>query len=172
MPKNIDAEQLEIQMKSLIGEREFKEYKDFALRDDMFKLAVGVMLGNSFNKVVYGISDYIVMPVFKFFVSKTGDEWRNWSVTPTIGLTFELGRLCGTVFDFILISILLYLIYIKLFSRILVRDEKRPEMKQCPLCLTSIRTDAIKCPACTGDLDVKPRRTRTKNKGTKNRRGK
>lgn len=172
MPKNIDEDRLEIQMKSLIGEKEFREYKDFALRDDMFKLAVGVMLGNSFNKVVYGISDYIVMPIFKFLVSKTGDEWRNWSVTPAAGLTFELGRLCGTVVDFILISILLYLLYIKLFSRILITSKERHDLKSCPLCCTSIRNEAIKCPACTGDLNVKPRRTRTKNKGTKNRRGK
>lgn len=156
----------------MIGEKEFKEYKDFAFRDDMFKLAVGVMLGNSFNKVIYGVSDYLIMPIFKFLVSKTGDEWRSWSVTPVAGLTFELGRLFGTVIDFILISILLYFIYIKLFKRVLRKGETRQEMKQCPLCATTIRAEAKKCPACTGDLNVKPRRTRTKNKGTKDRRGK
>lgn len=161
----------EAQIKSLIGEKEFKEYKEFAFRDDMFKLAIGVMLGNSFNKVVYGFSDYLVMPVFKFLVSKTGDGWRNWSVTPFEGLTFELGRLSGTVVDFMLISMLLYTIYIKVFANILQREQPRQEMKQCPLCMTIIRAEAVKCPACTGDLNVKPRRTRTKNKRTKNGRG-
>ena len=54
MRKNQESES---QMKSMIGERELKEYKNFAFKDDMLKLAVGIMLGNSFNKVVYGISD-------------------------------------------------------------------------------------------------------------------
>lgn len=157
--------------RSLIGEKELKEYRNFALRDDMLKLAIGVMLGNSFNKVVYGFSDYLVMPVFKFICSKTGEGWRSWSVSPVEGLNFELGRLLGTMTDFVLISVLLYVVYSKMLNRVLREDRGVVEKKQCPLCYSMINQKATKCPVCTGDLNVKPRRSRTKDKGTKSRRG-
>lgn len=147
--------------RNLIGKKELQEYKNFAFRDDMLKLAVGVILGNSFNKVVYGMSDYLVMPIFTFLVSKTGQEWRNWEFTPFFGLTFELGRMFGTLIDFLLVSFFLYLFYVKFVGKIVRADA--PQKKQCSFCREAIRIDATKCPFCTGDLIVKARRTRRKN---------
>lgn len=163
--------EVEMQMKSLIGEEEFKKYKDFAFREDMFKLAVGVMLGTAFNKVVHGFSDYLIMPIFTFLVSQTGDEWRKWCFTPMKGLTFELGNLAGAVVDFVLISIVLYLFYVKIIQGVFHKEKRGPETKQCPLCLNPVHALALKCPFCTGDLTLEPRRNRKKNTGTKNRRG-
>lgn len=164
--------EIEAQMKSLIGEKEFKEYKNFAFRDDMFKLAVGVMLGNAFNKVVHGFSDYLVMPIFIFLVSKTGDEWRKWRLTPIDGLTFELGNFVGTMVDFILISVILYLFYVKIIKGVFDKEKNNSAFKQCPLCFSSIRIETKKCPYCTGDLNGESRRNRKKNTRTKNYRGK
>jgi large conductance mechanosensitive channel len=155
--------------KSLIGKKDLQEYKNFAFKDDMFKLTVGVILGNSFNKVVYGISDYLVMPAFIFLVSQTGDGWRNWEFQPFFGLKFEFGRMVATLVDFLLTSFFLYLFYVKFVARI-VRTES-PKRKECDFCRESIREEATRCPFCTGDLIVKTRRTRRENTGTKNRRG-
>lgn len=158
--------------RSLIGEKELREYRNFALRDDMLKLAIGVMLGNSFNKVIYGFSDYLIMPIFKFICSKAGEGWRSWSVTPLEGLNFELGRLLGTLVDFVLISVFLYLIYNKMLITILSDGRPVADKKNCPLCCSMINLNATKCPACTGDLNVKPRRNGTKDKRAKDRRSK
>jgi large conductance mechanosensitive channel len=155
--------------RSLLGEKELKEYRNFAFKDDMFKLAVGVVLGNSFNKVVYGISDYIVMPIFTFLASHTGKEWRQWNISPMKDLNFEIGKMFGLFVDFILISFILYLIYVKLLSKIAVATQ--PKIKPCPKCCGTIPACATKCPLCTGDLIVKARRTRRKNKRTANDRG-
>lgn len=152
----------------LIGEKEFKNYKNFALKDDMFKLAIGVILGNSFNKVVYGVSDYLIMPVFTFLISKTGQQWRQWEFSPFFGLTFELGHLLGTFIDFLLVSIILYLFYIKLIQKVIIKNEQ-PILKECKFCLSKINSNAIKCPMCTGDL-VEKRRARRKNQRRKNNR--
>ena len=151
----------EEQIRSLIGEKEWKEYKNFAFKDDMLKLTVGIILGNSFNKVVHGTSDYLIMPIFTFLISKTNTGWREWSFSPISGLKFEIGNLAGTFVDFIFISFLLYLFYIKLIGRV----AKKPcvPTKICPYCFSNINTEAIKCPLCTGDLIVETRRTRTKN---------
>lgn len=155
--------------RSLIGKKEIEEYKNFAFRDDMLKLAVGVVLGNAFNKVVYGISDYLVMPLLTFLAAHTGDEWRRWEFSPFLGLKFELGRMLGTFVDFLLISFFLYLFYVKFASRI-VRHEG-PKRKSCPFCHENIRLEAVRCPFCTGDLNVKARRAGRKNKRAENRRG-
>jgi large conductance mechanosensitive channel len=160
----------DMEERGLIGKKEIQEYKNFAFRDDMLKLAVGVVLGNSFNKVVYGISDYLVMPVLTFLVSQTGDEWRRWEFIPFFGLKFEFGRMLGTFVDFILMSFFLYLFYVKFASRIIRPD--MPKRKECPLCHENIRLEATKCPFCTGDISVETRRVGRQNKRAENRRGK
>lgn len=159
------------QEKSLIGKKEIEEYKNFAFKDDVLKLAVGVMLGNAFNKVVYGMSDYLAMPVFTFLVSQTGDHWRQWNFSPFYGLRFEIGKLLGCFVDFVVISIVLYLFYIKLVGRFIGGAQKK-RLLPCPMCFEPIDERAKKCPRCTGDLIVKTRRVRSKNTGTKNRRSK
>lgn len=164
----MQTNQVEMQMKSIIGEKEFENYKNFAFKDDMMKLTIGIILGNSFNKVVYGISDYLIMPIFTFLVSKTGKQWREWTFSPINGLNFELGHLIGTFLDFIMISVLLYLFYIKLVQKLL---KVEPQFQECKFCHAKININATKCPLCTGDLIVKKRRTRRKNKRTKNHRG-
>ena len=162
---------IEDQTKSLIGERELREYKNFALREDMLKMTVGIMLGNSFNKVIYGFSDYLLMPILTFLMSKTGASWREWELVPLPGLDFEVGRLVGVFADFILTSVLLYVFYIKFVGRMVGRNGA-PQTKECKYCLGRINPGAIKCPLCTGDLSVKARRNRAKNTRTKNPRGK
>lgn len=168
----MNKKEKENHIKSLIGEKEFRNYKNFAFREDMLKLTVGVILANSLNKVVYGFSDYLVMPIFKFCLSKTGDGWRTWRISPLNGLDFEIGNLLATIVDFILISIVLYLFYIKLIKKLFGSDAGEPSKryKECKYCCGEINQYAIKCPLCTGDLNEKPRRNRSKNKRTKNNR--
>ena len=110
------------------------------------------------------------MPVFTFLWSKTGEGWRDWTLSPIKGLDFKIGNLFGVFVDFILISILLYLLYIKLVSRIVGREA--PNLKECPHCCGRINPAAKKCPFCTGDIIVETRGVGSKNTGTKNRRSK
>jgi len=109
--------------RDFLNSKNIKEYRDFAFREDMMKFAVGVILGNSFNKVINGISDYLLMPIFKFLVSKTGDGWRNWAFIPFSGLEFEVGRMIGVLVDFLLISFILYLICQKGLGRLKRKEE-------------------------------------------------
>lgn len=137
--------------KPFINKKEIKNYKEFAFKDDMFKLAIGFILGNSFNSVVGGLSDYLVMPVIKFILSETGEEWRKWKFIPFKGLEFELGKLAGTFVDFLLVSIILYIIYFKIIGSIIKRD-KSENIKDCPFCYSKIDVRAKRCKYCTSDL--------------------
>jgi len=139
--------------RDFLNSKNIKEYRDFAFREDMMKFAVGVILGNSFNKVINGISDYLLMPIFKFLVSKTGDGWRNWAFIPFNGLEFEVGRMIGVLVDFLLISFILYLICQKGLGR-LKRKEEPAKGKKCEYCCKEIDTEAKKCPYCTSDVTL------------------
>jgi len=136
--------------KNFIGEKEIKKYKAFAFKEDMLKMSVAFMIGASFNKVVSGISDFLIMPFVNFIIIQTGESWRKWSVEPIVGLKIEIGQFLGVMIDFLLISFILYIIYGKIIKTI-VKTEII-QMKTCDFCMSEINLMAIKCPKCTGDL--------------------
>jgi large conductance mechanosensitive channel len=142
-----------IDEKAFIGEKEINKYKEFAFKEDMLKMSIAFILGASFNKVVTGISDLIIMPIINFVIIQTGDTWRRWSVEPIHGLKLEIGQFLGVLIDFILISMILYIIYMKIISRI-TSNRSVAQNKKCPLCVSEINIMAKKCPKCTGDLSV------------------
>jgi large conductance mechanosensitive channel len=139
--------------KSFIGENELKKYKEFAFKEDMMKMSIAFILGASFNKIITGISDLILMPIINFITLKTGDL-RGWTFVMFEGLTFEIGKFLGVLVDFFLISILLYFLYFKILKNINNSDHCSIKVKECPLCKSEINYLAIKCPECTGDLNV------------------
>ena len=154
--------------RGFLRSEEFKKYRKFAFRDDMLKFSVGVMLGNSFNKVIQGVSDHVIMPIASYAVSNAGSGWREFEFSPVNGLRMEIGKMTGIFVDFLVVSIILYLFYIKLVGRLVfTENEHRPPQKNCPECMGLIHAEAKRCPMCTGVLVVKKRRAGNKNKGTK-----
>jgi large conductance mechanosensitive channel len=155
-----------------IGEKEWRDYKRFAFRDDMMKLTVGVVMGNAFNKVIQSMSNNLVMPLLSFLTLSTGEAWRDWSFTPAPGLILQIGRVAGDGLDFIVVSISLYLIYVKLVGR-LYRDgiDKPLPTKQCPLCLERVNLAALKCKFCGGNLDGPEGRSGIEDQRAENGRG-
>lgn len=152
--------------KNFIDKKEIENYKKFAFKDDMLKMSVAFMLGASFNKVVTGISELLIMPFINFIIMQTGDSWRKWKIEPIENLKIEIGQFLGVLIDFVLISIILYIIYYKIISNLKKNyddqknNEKLIDTKICNFCMSEINLNAIKCPKCTGNLNVKRRRNR------------
>lgn len=153
--------------RAFIGVKDLEGYRRFAFKDDMLKLSVGFMIGAAFNKVVQGISDYLVMPIINFMVSATRGEWRELRVEPLPGLVFEVGMLAGVFVDFAMVSVVLYLLYVRLIGGLIRRgDEAGLKQKRCPHCFSLIHAEAKKCPmCCTGGLIVDKRGSGKKDKG-------
>jgi large conductance mechanosensitive channel len=154
------------------GEREWREYKRFAFKDDMLKLSVGIMLGNAFNKVVQSVSDNLAMPALSFLTLNTGEAWRDWSWSPVGGLDIRLGRLAGDALDFLVVSAVLYLVYVKFVGKVFGRWMPPAATKQCLLCMERIHPEAVKCKFCGGNPNGIKRRNRVKDKGSKDGGGK
>lgn len=97
------------------AEQEFQDYRKFAFNKDMMQIAVGLILATAFNKTVSAISDYLLMPIVNYFVNRNGD-WRSMVVHPVEGMNVEIGHLIGAFLDFIILSVVLYIVYVKVYK--------------------------------------------------------
>jgi large conductance mechanosensitive channel len=123
----------------------FQEFKAFALKGNAVDLAVGVVVGAAFGKIVSALVDDLIMPVVGALLP--GEEWRDYVVTP---LKFKVGHLLGSVLDFLIIATVLFLVVNKIMGAL--RGPVAATTKSCPECLEKIPLEAKRCRACTSVL--------------------
>ena len=154
------------QDRGFLKREDWREYRRFAFRDDVMKLTVGVVLGASFNKLVNSVSGDLVMPLLSLLTAQAGEGWREWKVSVADGLELRLGQVAGSVLDFLVVSLVLYILYVKVVGR-LKREAPQPAQaqRQCLMCLEMIRPEATRCRYCGGNPDGTKGRTRGKDKG-------
>jgi large conductance mechanosensitive channel len=124
------------------------EFKAFALKGNAVDLAVGVVIGGAFGKIVTALVDDVIMPIVSAVLP--GEEWRELTLTP---LKFKVGHLIGSVIDFLIIAAVLFLIVKKVMG-MLQRGEAPPPpaTRACPECLENVPIAAKRCRACTTQL--------------------
>lgn len=83
-----------------------KEFKDFAMKGNIVDLAVAVIIGGAFGKIVTALTDSIIMPVIALLMGKGGMSDVTFSIGSTV---FPVGIFLQAVIDFILIAIVLFL---------------------------------------------------------------
>jgi large conductance mechanosensitive channel len=135
-------------MRKLVG-----EFRAFALRGNVFELAIAFILGLAFNAVVQSLVNDVIMnlvaalfgrPDFSELVFRVGDG------------VVRYGVFLNTVVNFVLVAFALFAVAKALNRAREARGEKTdaPNSKECPYCLTSISLKAQRCPACTSQLQV------------------
>src|SRR5262245_24476362 len=123
------------------------EFKAFALKGNVIDLAVGVVIGAAFGKIVSALVDDLIMPLVGALLP--GQEWREFTVTP---LKFKVGHLLGQSLDFLIIAGVLFIVVQKLMG-VLRKSEPAPvTTKSCPECLEKVPLEARRCRACTSAL--------------------
>lgn len=123
-----------------------KEFKEFALKGNMIDLAVAVVIGGAFGKVVSAVVADLIMPIVGAFLP--GGTWRTYTVTP---LKFQVGDFLGAVIDFLIVALVLFVVVVKVMGALKKPDAAPPPpaTKQCPECLETIPKAAKRCRACT-----------------------
>jgi large conductance mechanosensitive channel len=127
-----------------------REFKDFINKGNVVDLAIAVVVGGAFSKIVTALVSDVVMPLVNWVVPQ--GDWRKWDVTP---LHFRLGDLIGTVVDFLVVSFAVFLVMVKVVSaaRLVPKPGEDPAMtKACPECLEMVPVAARRCRACTSVL--------------------
>lgn len=152
------------------------EFKKFAMRGNVMDMAVGIIIGAAFTKIVDSLVKDIMMPPLGlilgkidfanlFFVLKDGSvpaPYPSLEAAKAAGaVTLNVGFFLNAVISFIIVAFAVFLL-IKAMNTLqekLEGDEKKEEavvkasVKQCPYCCTEIPIKAVKCPHCTADLD-------------------
>jgi large conductance mechanosensitive channel len=124
------------------------EFRAFALKGNAVDLAVGVVIGGAFGKIVSALVDDVIMPLVSALLP--GTEWREFTLTP---LKFKVGHLVGATLDFLIIAAVLFVVVQKLMGSF--RKEvpaPAPVIKTCPECLENVPLAARRCRACTSTL--------------------
>ena len=128
------------------------DFKKFALRGNVVDLAVAVVIGAAFGKIVSALVDSVVMPVVGGVLP--GGDWRTYTVT---SLNINVGAVLAALVDFTLIALVLFLVAVKVVGRL--RREPTPTTRPCRECLEEIPIEARRCRACTSvvtDNDANP----------------
>ena len=139
-----------------------KEFKEFAARGNVMDMAVGVIIGGAFGKIVSSLVDNVIMPPIGMFMGGIdfANLFINLSKTPaaTLAEAKELnipviayGQFLNTVIDFLVIAFVIFLM-IRQMNRMFPKPAEAPK-RACPFCKETIADDATRCPHCTAVLE-------------------
>jgi large conductance mechanosensitive channel len=132
----------------------YADFKKFALKGNVVDLAVGVIIGAAFGKIVAALVADIVMP-FVALVMPSGN-WREggWilrhGATPKDDVVLKWGDFLATVLDFMIVATVLFIVVSKIIKRF--EKPEAPTTKECPFCIETIPIKATRCKACTSEL--------------------
>jgi large conductance mechanosensitive channel len=127
-----------------------KEFNEFLLKTNALALAVGVIIGGAVGKVVSSLVADILMPIIGIGIP--GGAWRDIKVAlthnpdGTVGAALGVGPFLGTVIDFVIIALCVFLI-----TKSMLKPAPEPPAaptKTCPECLESVAKAAKKCKYC------------------------
>lgn len=136
----------------------FADFKQFAFKGNVVDLAVGVIIGGAFGKIVTALVSNIVMPLVAL-VLPNGD-WRNAGIVlrhaadPKDDVVLKYGDFIGSVLDFLIVAIVLFIVVSKIVKAAEARFSKKeePTTKECTFCLETVPIKATRCKACTSEL--------------------
>ena len=141
----------------------FGEFKKFIMRGNVLDLAIGVIIGAAFGKIVTSLVDDILMPVVglaagkmdftNLFVSLNGQSYPTVAAAKAAGApTLNYGIFINTVIQFVIVAFVVFLI-VKQVNRLLpAPPPPAASTKDCPQCFSKIPIPAKRCPACTSTL--------------------
>lgn len=141
-----------------------KEFKAFAMRGSVLDLAVGIIIGGAFGKIVTSLVNDVIMPPVGLllgrvnfaglFLSLTGVRYASLAEAQAVGApTINYGVFLNTVIDFVIVAFVIFLL-VRQVNR-LSRETPpaaSPTTKDCPHCMSSIPLKATRCPCCTSQL--------------------
>jgi large conductance mechanosensitive channel len=131
-----------------------KEFKDFVMRGNVLDLAVAVIIGGAFGKIVGSLVNDILMPLVGLVMG--GVNFSDLSLTVGQAVV-KWGTFVQTVIDFLIIALVIFLI-VKAANSMKKAPAPaapaEPTTKECPHCFSTISIKATRCPNCTSELEV------------------
>ena len=125
-----------------------KEFREFAIRGNVMDLAVAVIIGGAFGKIVTSLVDDILMPLIGLGMG--GIDFSEQAIVVG-GAELRWGAFVQNIFDFLIIAFVIFLM-VRAINRLKRDEPTTPTTKECPYCYTTIPLKASRCPNCTSEL--------------------
>jgi large conductance mechanosensitive channel len=140
-----------------------KEFKEFAVKGNVIDMAVGIIIGTAFGKIVTSAVNDVIMPPLglllgkmdfsNLFINLSGQDVASVADAKAKGFaTMNYGLFLNTTIDFIIVAFVIFLL-IKQINRLKKAPAPAdPTTKDCPRCYTAIPIKATRCPHCTSEI--------------------
>jgi len=127
----------------------FDEFKSFAIRGNVMSLAVGLIIGSSFQGVVNSLTENLLSPIIGLFTKQNFDSLE----LNVLGVTLRYGAFITSLLNFLIMAFVVFML-IRGMNRLLsIGKKKKAAARHCPYCKTILHQEATRCPACTSMLE-------------------
>jgi large conductance mechanosensitive channel len=129
-----------------------KEFRDFAVKGNAVDMAVGIIIGGAFGKIVTSLVNDVVMPPFGMLLGKV--DFSSLSVTlqrkteTAAAVVISYGKFLNNILDFVIVAFCIFLV-IRQMNRLM---QAPPTTKTCPQCLSTVPLKATRCAYCTSPI--------------------
>jgi large conductance mechanosensitive channel len=141
----------------------FKEFKEFAMRGNVVDMAVGIIIGAAFGRIITSLVGDIIMPPIgvvlgkvdfaNLFLNLSGKPYETLAAAKAAGAaTVNYGVFLNTVIDFLIVAFVIFLMVRQINRWSKPAPVAAPTTKECPHCASTIPIKATRCPNCTSQL--------------------
>jgi large conductance mechanosensitive channel len=141
----------------------FKEFRDFVMRGNVLDLAVAVIIGTAFGKIITSLVNDLLMPPVglllggvdfaNLFLNLSGTPYASLAEAQAAGApTVNYGLFLNTVIDFVIVAFVIFLVVRTANRMRRPAPAAAPATRECPHCLSTIPLKATRCPQCTSEL--------------------
>lgn len=142
----------------------FKEFKEFALKGNVMDMAVGIIIGAAFGKIVSSLVEDILMPPIglllgqvdfaNLYLNLSGQQWGSLEAAKAAGApVIRYGVFLNQTISFLFVAFAVFLL-VKTINRLRREKVAEPTEKCCPFCCSEVPIAATRCPRCTSELEA------------------
>ena len=140
----------------------FKEFKEFALRGNVLDMAVGIIIGAAFGKIITSLVNDVIMPPIglllgnvnfnDLFISLDAKHYATLAAAKAASApTINYGMFLNDILDFVIVAFAMFMM-IRQFNRLMPPQAPPKTTRECPFCASEIPPKATRCPHCTSQV--------------------
>ncbi len=146
-----------------------KEFREFAVKGSVIDMAVGIIIGAAFGKIVSSLVSDVIMPpiglllgnvdftnlflTLKSAEAKPGPFSTLAEAQAAGAVTLNIGLFINAVVSFLIVAVCVFLL-VKAVNQLRREAPAAPTTKSCPYCCSKIDLNAVRCPQCTSQLEA------------------
>lgn len=142
----------------------FKEFKEFAMRGNVMDLAIGVIIGGAFGKIITSLVNDVIMPPIglilgnvnfsNLFINLSSKSYNSLADAQAGGaVTINYGAFLNTIIDFLIVAFMIFLLMRQVNKLKKPAKDSLVTTKECPFCVSAIPLKATRCPNCTSQIN-------------------